>query len=144
MLKRSAVLTLAVLAASLGAISPVWAATSVRPAQGPSGQPTATTSAGTPSRSSSQGDMSEMGDDSMPGMHHATPTSSQTAPIDDDEMAGMSHAGAHPSSAAPRPLGAVVGAFAAVNGSVLLAAGLMRRRDKRRTASSSHPTRSTT
>lgn len=107
-MKRLAVLALAVLAISLGAVAPVWAATVARPVENPAVHPVSTAS---PS-SSSNGDMSDMSDDSMPGMHHATPTASQTVAMSDEEMAGMNHGDSHPTSSAPRPLGAVVGARA--------------------------------
>jgi len=68
-------------------------------------------------------------DPDMPGMTH-----DETQGMDPD-MPGMSGSGAGHGHAATagsdsRPQAAVVGTFAAVNGGVLLAAGLMRRRGK--------------
>jgi hypothetical protein len=66
-------------------------------------------------------------DPNMPGMSH------DEAPGMDPDMPGMSGSGAghgHAATAGPdsRPQAAVVGTFIALNGGVLLTAGLMRRR----------------
>ena len=127
MLKRFAILaaTLAAVAISLVGAQEALAANPVHPAQGPTAQPTASA---VPGANTSQDPMAGMSDEEMAGMNH-------------EEPAGSSHAGTEAAPAA-RPLAAVVGSFVAVNGAVLAAAGLMRRRDKRAAVSSPKTSRS--
>ena len=91
-MKRYAILaaTLAAAAISLVGAQQAIAANPVRPAQGPSGQPTASA---TPGVSTSQTAMPGMSDEEMAGMdHEATPAAShdETAGMDPN-MPGMSH-----------------------------------------------------
>jgi hypothetical protein len=79
-------------------------------------------------------------DPNMPGMTH------DETPGMDPNMPGMAGSGsghAHAATAGPdsRPQAAVVGTFAAVNGGVLLTAGLMRRRAKLNPATPSRASR---
>ncbi len=64
-------------------------------------------------------DMADMTDDEMAEMDHE-------APAHDD------HADTATDAVASRPRAAVLGTFAGVNGAVLVAAGLLRRRDRTR------------
>jgi len=153
MLKRFAILaaTLAAVAISLVGAQEALAANPVHPAQGPTAQPTASA---VPGANTSQDPMAGMSDEEMAGMNHEEPATAAAsedsmAGMSDEEMAGMnheepagsSHAGTEAAPAA-RPLAAVVGSFVAVNGAVLAAAGLMRRRDKRAAVSSPKTSRS--
>lgn len=161
MLKRPAVLaaTLAAVAISLVGVPQAWAANPGHPSQGPSAQPAATPSPG-PSSSTGHEEMPGMDHDQMAGMdHEQTSEADQMAGMSEQEMAGMNHEeGAKPSPSQPaseegashshtgteatsttRPLAAVVSGFAAINGAVLVAAGLMRRRDKRLVANPPTP-----
>lgn len=91
-MKRFAILaaTLAAAAISLVGAQQAMAANPVRPAQGPSGQPTASA---TPGVSTSQATMPGMSDEEMAGMDHEAPPAAshdETAGMDPD-MPGMSH-----------------------------------------------------
>ncbi|HEY3410979.1 MAG TPA: hypothetical protein VGK53_22660 [Propionicimonas sp.] len=105
-----------------------------------------------------------MNDETMPGMDH-----DQTSGMNDEDMPGMNHGetpGSHeepsPGSSAspaaeegaeshdahgeetvtePRPVAALVGAFAVVNGGVMISAALLRRRDKHGANASLKPAR---
>ena len=88
------------------------------------------------------GQPADMDDETMPGMDHGQP-----ADMDDETMPGMDH-GETPAShdshgvetvSEPRPVAALVGAFAAVNGGVMISAAVLRRHDKRRANSSPKP-----
>lgn len=165
MLKRPAVLaaTLAAAAISLVGVQQAGAANPSDPSQGPAVQPTSTPTPGSPSSSTSDEGMAGMDHDQMAGIdHEQTPEPDQMAGMSEEEMAGMNHeegASAGPSQPASgegashshtgteatsttRPLAAVVSGFAAINGAVLVAAGLMRRRDKRLVANPPTPSRS--
>ncbi|MGB7991867.1 MAG: hypothetical protein WCF44_20885 [Candidatus Methylophosphatis roskildensis] len=83
----------------------------------------------------------DMDDETMPGMDHDQP-----ADMDDETMPGMEHGEAPESNdhgvepvSEPRPVAALVGAFAVVNGGVMILAAVLRRRDKRRANSSPKP-----
>lgn len=159
MLKRPAVLaaTLTAVAISLVGVQQAWAANPGHPSQGPSARPTSTATPGSPSSSTGHEGMPGMDHDQMAGMdHEQTSEADQMAGMSEQEAAEMNHeegASASPSQPASeegdshshtgteatsttRPLGAVVSGFAAFNGAVLVAAGLMRRRDKRLVANS--------
>lgn len=167
MLKRFAVLaaTLAAVAISLVGAREALAANPVHPAQGPTAQPTASATPNSPASGTGHEDMPGMDHDQMAGMDHEQTAQTDQEQMDgmsEDEMAGMNHEdeasanSSQPSSEegeshghtgteatpAPRPLAAVVGGFAAVNGAVLVGAGLMRRRDKRLAGNSPKPSRS--
>jgi hypothetical protein len=159
MLKRFAVLAaiLAAVAISLVGARAVLAADPTHRAPGPESRLTA---AATPGGDTSQGAMPGMSDEEMAGMNHKpTPTASQEqmAGMSDEEMAGMDNeqsvagssqsgskqGGSHALGATEsRPLALVVGGFAAVNGAVLVGAGVMRRQGKRQAGNSPKPSRS--
>ena len=89
-----------------------------------------------------QEQMDGMSEDEMAGMDHGDEASADPSqpPAEEEESHG-GHTGTEATPVA-RPLAAVVGAFAAVNGAVMVAAGLMRRRDKRLAGASPHLSRS--
>ena len=160
MLKRFAILaaTLAAVAISLVGAQEAGAANSVHPAEGPSTQPTASATPGSTASGTAHDDMAGMdhektapadqeqmdgmSEDEMAGMDHGDEASADPSqpPAEEEESHG-GHTGTEATPVA-RPLAAVVGAFAAVNGAVMVAAGLMRRRDKRLAGASPHPSRS--
>ena len=160
MLKRFAILaaTLAAVAISLVGAQEAGAANSVHPAEGPSTQPTASATPGSTASGTAHDDMAGMdhektapadqeqmdgmSEDEMAGMDHGDEASADPSqpPAEEEESHG-GHTGTEATPVA-RPLAAVVGAFAAVNGAVMVAAGLMRRRDKRLAGDSPHPSRS--
>ena len=160
MLKRFAILaaTLAAVAISLVGAQEAGAANRVHPAEGPSTQPTASATPGSSASGTAHDDMAGMdhektapadqeqmdgmSEDEMAGMDHGDEASADPSqpPAEEEESHG-GHTGTEATPVA-RPLAAVVGAFAAVNGAVMVAAGLMRRRDKRLAGDSPHPSRS--
>jgi uncharacterized protein involved in copper resistance len=131
-----------VLAASISALiltaagaTLAFAVPGVYPAEGPSAGATATPDPHA-STAGMDPDMPGMSHDEMPGMDPDMPgMTHDEMPGMDPDMPGMTGStGGHAHTATPgvdsRPQAAVVGTFAAVNGGVLLIAGLMRRRNK--------------
>ena len=140
MLKRLAILaaTGAVVAIPLLGAQEALAANPVHPAQDPhvsavpgedtSQDPMAGMDHGASSPvGASQDPMAGMSDEEMAGMNHEEPTSSSHDSTAHDSTA---HGGAE-AAPATRPLAAVVGGFIAVNGAVLVAAGVGRRHVRR-------------
>ncbi|PKQ22371.1 MAG: hypothetical protein CVT65_13705 [Actinobacteria bacterium HGW-Actinobacteria-5] len=131
-----------------------YAAPAFEPAVTPAPSPSA--SATDDMAGMSHQDMTGMSHEDMPGMNHASPSVSTPTPstgMNDQTMPGMDHGSgnaepegsthAHGEGVAtpPRPVAALVGGFAAVNGGVMITAAVLRRRDKRHAATSSRPTR---
>lgn len=136
-----------------------YAAPAVEPAVTPAPSPSA--SATDDMAGMSHEDMTGMSHEDMPGMNNASPSVSTPTPstgMNDQTMPGMDHGSgnAEPAGGAaegsshahgegvatpPRPVAALVGGFAAVNGGVMITAAVLRRRDKRHAATSSRPTR---
>lgn len=91
---------------------------------------------------------SDMNDEDMPGMNHGETSGSHeeasggspATPAGEDEEEGHGTHGEE-TVTEPRPVAAMVGAFAAVNGGVMISAAVLRRRDKRRAKSSPKPAR---
>ncbi|PKQ31012.1 MAG: hypothetical protein CVT62_11165 [Actinobacteria bacterium HGW-Actinobacteria-2] len=150
MLKRLAILaaTGAVVAIPLLGAQEALAANPVHPAQDPhvsavpgedtSQDPMAGMDHGASSPvGASQDPMAGMSDEEMAGMNHEEPTSSSHDSTAHDSTAhdstahdSTAHGGAE-AAPATRPLAAVVGGFIAVNGAVLVAAGVGRRHVRR-------------
>lgn len=80
---------------------------------------------------------SGMNDQDMPGMDHGSGNAEPAG----GAAEGSSHAHGEGVATPPRPVAALVGGFAAVNGGVMITAAVLRRRDKRHAATSSRPTR---
>lgn len=91
---------------------------------------------------------SDMNDEDMPGMNHGETSGSHeeasggssATPAEEQEEEGHGTHGEE-TVTEPRPVAAMVGAFAAVNGGVMISAAVLRRRDKRRAKSSPKPAR---
>lgn len=155
-----------VLGAQAAAAVELWA-----PPQGPSAEPSATpgsasvpaaggdTMTGTePDPTSDVGhegatggshNMAGMSDEDMPGMSHQpapresheddSNSSDSTEAASEDESS-HAHAGDQTASG-PRPVAALAGGFAALNGAVLVSAAIVRRRDQRLASASPRPSR---